>query len=329
MKRDLTEVTILGAGPAGSSGAIAALQAGAGVRIFEKSVFPRHKVCGEFLSPEVVPLIARLGGSEPFAAARAHPITRFSLHFPRYTKHGRLSEPGLGLSRYRLDQILLDLAIGAGARFEREPAPEHADPPVVIATGRRFQGKRGGRLFGFKAHFIGPPADSVELFFFDGCYVGVSCVESGVTNVCGVGPEEVLTRHGFEPDSLTATFAPLRDRVWSLERSMPWLTTGPLYFRDRLDAPPPPGQYPTGDQVSFVDPFTGTGILAALVSGAAAGQAAAIGRSPIEYLEETARRLRPALRVSAIFRWAIEAGVADRLLRWIPSSWLVGWTRPR
>jgi flavin-dependent dehydrogenase len=110
---------------------------------------------------------------------------------------------------------------------------------------------------------------------------------------------------------------------------MPWLTTGPLYFRDRLNDPPPPGQYPTGDQVSFVDPFTGTGILAALVSGAAAGQAAAIGRSPIEYLEETARRLRPALRVSAIFRWAIEAGVADRLLRWIPSSWLVGWTRPR
>ncbi len=325
----MTEVTVLGAGPAGSSAAIAALHAGAAVRIFEKSAFPRHKVCGEFLSPGVAPLIERLGGAKQFAAARPHRVTRFALHFPRYTKHGLFAEAGLGLSRYRLDQILLDLAIEAGAKLEREPAPERANPPVVIATGRRFQGKRGGRLFGFKAHFTGPPDDSVELFFFDGCYVGINCVEAGITNVCGVGPEEALTRHGFEPDSLTATFAPLRDRVSSLERSLPWLTTGPLYFRDRLNDPPQPGQYPAGDQVSFVDPFTGSGILSALVSGPAAGQAAATGRPPAEYLRETARKLRPALRVSATFRWAIEAGVAERVLRWMPPSWLVGWTRPR
>ncbi len=322
-------MTVLGAGPAGSAAAIAARQAGTCVRIFEKSVFPRHKVCGEFLSPEAGPILERLGAGKAFAGSSPHPITRFVLNFPRCTKQGRLPESGFGLSRYRLDQLLLDHALGLGATLLRQPAPESAEPPVVVATGRQFQGKRGGRLFGFKAHFTGPKNDAVELFFFEGCYVGVNCVEGGVTNVCGLGPEEVLSRHGFEPDSLAAGFAPLRARIAPLHRSMDWLVTGPLYFRNRLNVEPEPGHYHAGDQLSFVDPFTGTGMLAALLSGEAAGCAAATGTPPVRYLDEVTRKLRPALRVSALFRWAVEAGVAEQLVRWIPSSLLVGLTRPR
>ena len=42
-------VHVVGGGPAGVMAAFAAMREGAGVRIFEKSAFPRHKVCGEFL----------------------------------------------------------------------------------------------------------------------------------------------------------------------------------------------------------------------------------------------------------------------------------------
>ena len=272
--------------------------------------------------------MARLGLTSELAAAQPHPITRFVLNFPRGSKQGRLPEPGLGLSRYRLDRLLLDAALAQGSELIRAPAPEQVDAPVVFATGRHFQGKRGGRLFGFKSHFSGPLSDAVELFFFEGCYVGVNCVEGGGTNVCGLGPEEVLAAHGFEPDSLLAGFRSLRERIAPLERRMPWLTTGPLYFRNRLDLQPEKGHYYAGDQLSFVDPFTGTGMLAALLSGSAAGAAAAAGVDTHEYLRLISRELRPALRASTLFRWAIETGLANRLVKWVPADLLVSLTRP-
>lgn len=322
-------MTVVGAGPAGSAAAIAARLAGAGVSIFEKSQLPRHKVCGEFFSPEAEPLLEQLGAWPAFFDAKPYVIRQLELHFPRATKRAKLPEPAYGLTRYRFDRLLLDRALAVGASFERAPAPAEPMPPVVMAAGRRFEGKRGGRLFGFKAHFTGPQSDSVALYFFDHCYVGVNCAEDGLTNVCGLGPEEALARHGFAPDSLLATFAALRERVAPLHRSMDWLVTGPLYFRNRLDAPPAPGHYYAGDQLSFVDPFTGTGMLSALISGSAAGKAAATGQDPAAYLKTITQKLRPALRVSSVFRWAIETGWADRFVNWIPADLLVGWTRPK
>ncbi len=159
--------------------------------------------------------------------------------------------------------------------------------------------------------------------------MGVNGAENGVTNVCGLGPEEVLARHGFQPDSLLTGLEALRDRVTPLERRMPWLVTGPLYFRDRLDLTPEPGHYYAGDQLSFVDPFTGSGMLTALLSGSAAGTAAAAGGDAKEYLRRVSKQLRPALRVSALFRWAIETGLTERLVRWVPPDLLVRLTRPR
>jgi flavin-dependent dehydrogenase len=47
-------VHVVGGGPAGAMAAFAAMREGAPVRIFEKSAFPRHKVCGEFLSPAIL-----------------------------------------------------------------------------------------------------------------------------------------------------------------------------------------------------------------------------------------------------------------------------------
>jgi flavin-dependent dehydrogenase len=49
-------VHVVGGGPAGVMAALAAMREGAPVRISEKSAFPRHKVCGEFLSPAILPI---------------------------------------------------------------------------------------------------------------------------------------------------------------------------------------------------------------------------------------------------------------------------------
>jgi len=321
-------IHILGGGPAGSAAALAALRHGAAVRVIEKSRLPRHKVCGEFFSPEIGPELEQLGVWNAFLAAGPARVQRTVLHFGAKLKSSPLPEPAFGLSRYAFDQMLLDQARAAGAELEGETG----EPPSIIATGRRATSgttgsPRGQRLFGFKAHFEGPTDDAVELFFFERCYVGVSSIEAGRTNVCGLAPESFLSRFGFEYDGIMMHCAALSDRLKPLRRVIPWFSTGPLRYGQVFgDA----GQvYPAGDALSFVDPFTGSGLLAAVRSGAMAGRAAATGKPVPEYLQECRASLRQPFQVAGVLRRALEGGWAERLLPLAPARLLFALTRPK
>lgn len=150
--------------------ALAAIQAGAQVRIYERSAFPRHKVCGEFLSPEILPVFERLGLLSRFQSLRPASIRRTILHFGAAGKTFLLPEPAFGLSRHAFDDFLSAAMVERGAGLVRELRLDQS-PPVIVAHGRRFvpdPPERGARLFGFKTHFSGPSNDAVELFFFDG-----------------------------------------------------------------------------------------------------------------------------------------------------------------
>jgi len=92
-------VEVIGGGPAGSVAALAAKAAGADVCLYEKSTFPRHKVCGEFLSPEILPLLDRIGIAERFLALGPARLRRVRLHLGGRMKSWNLSGPAWGLSR--------------------------------------------------------------------------------------------------------------------------------------------------------------------------------------------------------------------------------------
>src|SRR5438045_637530 len=94
------DVLILGGGPAGSSAAIAALRAGCGATLIERSKFPRHKVCGEFFSPEISGELERLGLWDAFFSASPARVRRMKLHFGKREKTCRLPDPAWGLSRF-------------------------------------------------------------------------------------------------------------------------------------------------------------------------------------------------------------------------------------
>ena len=115
-------VAIIGSGPAGSAAAFAARRHGAGVNLVEKSRLPRHKVCGEFLSPEIVPLLEDLCVSGRFADAAPARVRRVFIRFGRREKCAVLSEPAYGLSRFVFDKLLFDAAVDAGA-VSTESAP--------------------------------------------------------------------------------------------------------------------------------------------------------------------------------------------------------------
>jgi flavin-dependent dehydrogenase len=317
-------VTILGGAVAGCAAAVAARQQGAAVVVYEKSRFPRHKVCGEFLSHGVAEVFAELGLWDSFRALNPATMTRLELHFPTRTFRYSLPNPCFGLSRFVLDEWLRQQAVAAGADWRQEPAPpaDAVGTRVVLAHGRKEAAPKGSRVFGFKAHHRGPATDAIELHFFDGCYVGVNPAGNGVVNVCGLGPEAVLARYGFDYDALCDRIPSLRARRQTLTRQAEWLSVGPLVYRNPPRAAMHEGVYPAGDALGFVDPFTGTGMFNALLSGMLAGRAAARGEDVGIYLRECGRLLHRPFLVSSLFRKALETGLAERGAGWMP-GWLL------
>lgn len=324
-------VTIVGGGPSGASAALAALAEDRPVSIFERSKFPRHKVCGEFFSPEVADELDRLGAWDAFQSAGPSTIRRMELHFGQRVKTSRLPDCGWGLSRHAFDALLLRRAEASGAQMLAD-APTRTLAGQVIATGRAGAPDRNAtpgrsRLFGFKAHFDGPTQDAVELYFFGPCYVGLNPVEGGRTNVCGLAPEDFLRRFDFDYDALLRESEPLGRRVAPLSRSMKWLTTGPLCYRQQFASDGL--HYRTGDALSFVDPFTGSGLLAAVKTGSLAGRAAARDEPVDKYLAQCRESLGKPFAAASLFRATLRLGWADALAGIVPGRLLFALTRPR
>src|SRR5580704_13204222 len=131
-------VDVVGGGPAGAMAALAALRGGAAVRIFEKSAFPRHKVCGEFLSPAILTLLRRAGCDEAFLQLRPAVLRQMQLHFGARVIRHRLPEPAYGLSRHQLDLLLLQHAASQGAEVRKEHwTGDTAGVANILACGRK------------------------------------------------------------------------------------------------------------------------------------------------------------------------------------------------
>lgn len=318
-------ITIAGAGLAGSAAAIAALEGGVGVRMFDPGRLPRHKVCGEFLTPEVAGILDSLGMWTAFQECGIARMERVRLVFGSRECRARLPEPAYGLSRYAMDAMVRGEAERRGAQWLVERAPADV---AIVAVGRRGEAQKGHRLFGFKAHFTGPVSDAVELFFDGGFYVGVNPVEGGVTNVCGLGPEPDLQRRGFDYDSLVDTPGPLRERLQRMRRSTEWISVGPLIYQSNC-AEHTPKQLLAGDSLQFVDPFTGSGMAAALYAGRMAGIWAAEKRPVADYYRHMHDSFSRQFRISGWLRQLLAWRGSRAVAGWAPPAWLFRMTRPR
>ena len=209
-KSNSFEILIIGGGLAGLTAGIDLLQRGFSVLVFEKNSYPKHKVCGEFISNEVLPYFEHLGVDIESLNPTKINKTELSTHSGKITK-AKLPLGGFGVSRYKLDNYLYKKFVVLGGKVVQEAVTSvnFEDEIFTITTlsNAIYQakvvlgafGKRSNidielkRTFiqqkspwlGVKAHYSGDfPDDVVGLHNFDGGYCGVSKVENNVINIC-------------------------------------------------------------------------------------------------------------------------------------------------
>jgi flavin-dependent dehydrogenase len=114
------DVVIAGAGPAGSLTALLLARAGVRVRLFDRAVFPRDKLCGDTLNPGALAILGRVGVLGDLAG-QGLPVRGMVVTGEGGIRVQAEYGPGvLGLAVLRrdLDALLLQAAVNAGAQFE-------------------------------------------------------------------------------------------------------------------------------------------------------------------------------------------------------------------
>jgi len=127
------DLIVIGGGPAGTSAAITAARGGASVLLLERGRFPRHKVCGEFVSAESLALLANLLDSKHKTLLN----DAIRIGDARIFLDGRMLQtvtdpPAASIARLELDAALWDSAIasGSGGTTEERGAEHRWDRPV-------------------------------------------------------------------------------------------------------------------------------------------------------------------------------------------------------
>lgn len=212
-----SEVLILGGGLAGLTAALHLLKNGYTVTVFEKNEFPKHKVCGEYISNEVLPYLNSLD----LSLESLHPTQINQLTFSLVSGKSiscDLPLGGFGISRYTLDNYLCQEVIKRGGTvlhekvidvfFDDEIFTITTQKSVYIAKmaigaygkrsnldvklDRSFLGESSNWL-AVKAHYkLDFPSDLVGLHHFKGGYCGVSKVEGNKVNICFLGNYETF-----------------------------------------------------------------------------------------------------------------------------------------
>jgi 2-polyprenyl-6-methoxyphenol hydroxylase-like FAD-dependent oxidoreductase len=257
----LNEIVISGGGLAGLSLAIGLRRAGVEVVLHEAGEYPRHRVCGEFISGISTEALERIGIMECLKDARQR--SSFSWHRgDQALRHGRLPRPALAISRYRLDDRLQSLArdLGVDLQASSRLRDRPHEPGFIKASGRI---PTRGPWIGLKAHVRGLKTSAeLEMHTGHNGYLGITEVEDGWFNVCGLFRNDrgLNARHGdlliehVRRNGSHALARSLQQASWR-EGSFCAVAGFELGTQNRL-----PGVLCLGDSHAIIPPFTGNGM---------------------------------------------------------------------
>ena len=217
------QIAIIGGGLAGLVSSILLRRAGFRVALIEKNGYPHHKVCGEYVSNEVRPFLAKNGllpENQNLPEIDTFELSAVSGRTAKCT----LDLGGFGISRFTFDEFLYQKGLQEGVEFFLNKQAKNiatqngrytlqlGDNQVVSANlligahgkrsiidktlDRRFLKKRSG-FIGVKYHIrTQHPPNTIALHNFEGGYCGLSKVDGQVYNLCYLGRREDLRKYG-------------------------------------------------------------------------------------------------------------------------------------
>lgn len=219
----MKQIVIIGGGLAGLVNAILLSRAGQEVHLYEKKVFPFHKVCGEYISNEVLEFLNRealLPTTFDLPEVNKFQLTSIKGN----TIETKLDLGGFGISRYYLDNFLKQKAVESGVEVHEGIAVSNVSFnnsifDYLLSNGEKHQAQliigaygkksridnqlnrpftlKSSRFIGVKYHIrTDAPLDTVSLHNFPKGYCGLSPIEDGKFNLCYLGNSELLKKSG-------------------------------------------------------------------------------------------------------------------------------------
>lgn len=337
------DILIIGGGLAGLTAAIHLLKSGFPVTLIEKNTYPQHKVCGEYISNEVLPYLEWLGLTIDAAAPSRIQNFQISTVEGKYL-NAVLPLGGFGISRYTLDALLYKHALATGCQFIQETVTDitFSEDEFQVSLGNKqvisagivigAYGKRDSldqklsRDFiqkkspwlAIKAHYEGPfPDDLVALHNFEGGYCGISKVEDNRINICYLVDYASFKRYKSIPEHRMQVLYK-NEHLRKIFENSRMLFDQPLVISQiSFDPKPALSQHVLmiGDTAGLIHPLCGNGMAMAIHS------AKICAESVISYLEgKTATRHKMEAQYERLwklhFNKRLTAGkIISRILR--------------
>ncbi|WP_221794490.1 NAD(P)/FAD-dependent oxidoreductase [Aquisediminimonas sediminicola] len=320
---------IIGAGPAGCAAALHLAQRGIAPLVVEQQHVIGDAICGGFLSWTTLAKLDDLGlGAKQLGGPL---VTRLRVFADDRVASFPLPGVAMGLSRQRLDQMLVDQVKAAGIEVRFGTKAQHLAPGEVqladgevltaemifLANGkhdvrgfnRPADGAGGDPFLGLRFRLTPAPVlaemvgDAIELHVFAGGYIGINVQEDGSLNCCLAVRKSRYARAGNSLDQLLDQWGRRNPALAARVNASPRLgrtdAIGHLLYgwwtADTL-----PGIFRLGDQAGVIPSLAGEGIGLALTSGEMAARYAVAGGAAAapDYQHALAAKLRGP------FRWA-------------------------
>lgn len=263
----MRRIEIVGGGLAGLGLGIALRRHDIPVTVHEAGDYPRHRVCGEFLTS----LDGKTRGALHLDSILQRAVPARGVTWCEDGKTSmthRLPRPALCLSRQVLDKEMAATFVRIGGELRTGSRGScHDIPGRILACGR--EPRPSSPWVGIKQHFRGIPLhNDLEVHFGRGGYIGLTRIDKDTVNVCGLlrrGSCDL--RETFPHIAASAGFDNLSRRLRTAEPlDGSFCAVAGLDYGNK---PPDDDFLRVGDRSALIPPFTGHGMTIALQSAVA------------------------------------------------------------
>lgn len=287
---------IIGGGLAGLINAIQLAKAGFSVCVVEKSEYPFHRVCGEYISNETLPFLKSIG-LDPFQLG-AVALDEFSVSSPKgHSLKMPLDLGGFGISRFKLDNALYELGKSVGVNFllktkvlgvrqeaekfiiKTDKAGELSAKVCIGTYGKRSNldhsldrafFKKRSPYVGIKYHIRtdAHPQNQIALHNFAEGYCGISRIEEDKFCLCYLTTRENLKKSGNIP-TMEKNILQKNPFLRQLFFQSEFVFEQPLVINEISFEPKPlieQGILMCGDTAGMIAPLCGNGMAMAIHS---------------------------------------------------------------